>query len=613
MADVIEGRRTLLELFEARAAVDPQAIATRHQSGDAVVETTWADWDARSRALAAGFVAMGVAPGDRVAVMARTRVEWAWLDLAIHRAGAVAVPIFPTEVAANCAFMLEDSGARLVVVEDPVQARKLVEMRERLLAVERVVWMDGVAEGADGQSVALADVIGEDARWFMGFDALLALGERNVADLGAEVARRSSALRPADLATIHYTPGTEGRPKGVVLTHGNLLAVSRTVASVLPLDATDVQLLYLPLALPFARLSLAVSVVVGATTAFGRSHRTILEDCRVFRPTFLCGVPRLFERVRNRRDTLRRNLPGPHRWALDWAVGAAGGADAGGGGMAKLSGLRRRVAQKLAYEPLREMFGGRLRFAISGGAPLGAETGQFFRAHGIEVLEGYGMTETAGCTHLNRIDDNVPGTGGTPLPGVSCRIAEDGEILLRGPMVFNGYWERPQASADALDDGWLKTGDLGSVDADGHLRITGRKREVIITLHGKAIAPQPLSEALTSDALISQALIHGDGRSFLSALITLDRDGLEDFARESGIVGSYEELARHPVVFEAVERIIARVNANVGAHEAIRKFAILASPLTAEQGEVTSTQRIRRRVASERHRALLDSFYSEQY
>lgn len=609
MAGVGDGHRTLLELFTARVAANPQGVATRHLVGDTVVETTWAQWDARSQALAAGFAAMGVSPGDRIAVVARTRVEWAWLDLAIHRAGAVAVPIFPTEVAANCAFMLADSGARIVVAEDPLQARKLVETRERLLMVERVIWLDAVAEVGEGQSLSIEEVSAADARWFMPFDALLRLGEQSGPDLDAEVRRRSAALRPSDLATIHFTPGTEGRPKGVVLSHGNLLAVSRALAEVLPVDTSDVQLLYLPLALPFARLSLAVSVVVGATTAFGRSHRTILEDCRTFRPTFLCAVPRLFERVRNRRETHHRNLPGLHRWAIDWAVGEEGERPASG----PLTGVRRRVAEKLAFEPVRELFGGRLRFAISGGAPLGAENGRFFRAHGIEVLEGYGMTETAGCTHINRLEENVPGTAGRALPGVSCQLAEDGEILVRGPMVFNGYWERPDATADALEDGWLKTGDLGSVDAAGHLTITGRKREVIVTVHGKAIAPQPIAAALTNHPLIGQALIHGDGRSFLSALLVLDRDGLEDFAREAGIVGTYEELTRNELVFNAVEGIVERVNAHLGAHEAIRKFAILAAPLTAEQGEVTSTQRIRRRVASERHRALLDSFYSEQY
>jgi long-chain acyl-CoA synthetase len=609
MAAVGDGYRTLLELFAARVAANPDGVATRHQAADGMVETTWSEWDRRSTALAAGLAAVGVRPGDRVAVIARTRVEWAWVDLAIHRAGGVAVPIFPTEVAANCAFMLADAGARVVIVEDPAQAAKLVETRDRLLTVERVVWLDPVAPTADGASLRIDEVIASEPGWFLSFDALLERGHEHGATLNAEVERRASEVRPSDLATIHFTPGTEGRPKGVVLTHGNLLAVSRALAEVLPVDASDLQLLYLPLALPFARLSLAVGVAVGATTAFGRSHRTILEDCQAFRPTFLCAVPRLFERVRNRREAHRRNLPGLHRWALSWALGTEDAAERRG----PLTGLRLRIADKLAYEPFRDLFGGRLRFAISGGAPLGAENARFFGVHGIEVLEGYGMTETAGCTHINRLNDNSHGTAGTPLPGVRCRIAEDGEIHLSGPMVFNGYWERPDATAAALEDGWFKTGDLGSLDAGGHLTITGRKREVIVTAHGKAIAPQPIAEALTVDPLIGQALIHGDGRYFLSALLVLDRHGLEDFAREAGIVGSYEELTRNELVFAAVEAIVARVNANLGAHEAIRKFAILASPLTAEQGEVTSTQRIRRRVASERHRALLDSFYSEQY
>ncbi|MGM0575746.1 MAG: AMP-dependent synthetase/ligase [Myxococcota bacterium] len=606
---------TLLELFRWRVRQDPDREATRHLRGDKVVSTTWGEWERRSRTLAAGLAAMGLQPGQRVAILSSTRVEWAWQDLGVMMAGGITVPIFPTEVAEGCAWQLRDAGVRVVFVEDPVQARKLVSVRDRIPSVERVVWMERQARGADGAVLPIEEVAPADDPWLMGFEDFRDLGEGNLASLREDIERRSRAVSPGDCATITYTPGTEGREKGVMLTHRNFKATSRQLSRVLPVGPDDLQLLYLPLAQAFARISLVVSVEAGAVTAFARSYRTVIEDCRTFEPTFFCGVPRLFEKVRARLEAERRSLPWLQRWAmdrvLDLTAPAADGETERDGVVGR---VRKEVAERLLYGPLHEVFGRRLRYAISGGAPLGEETGLFFRQHGLEVLEGYGMTETCACTHMSRLQDNVPGTAGTPLPEVEWRLLEDGELLVRGPNVFPGYWNNPQATGEALDDaGWLHTGDLARVDEDERLVITARKRDVIVTASGKVISPSPIVDALRADPLVDQALVHGEGRNFLSALITLDREELGRFAGERGLQGSYEDLTRDPKVFEEVERIVDRVNEGLPSHEHVRKFAILTTELTEEQGELTPTRRIRRRVATERHRALLDSFYSEQY
>ncbi|MGB0589531.1 MAG: AMP-dependent synthetase/ligase [Myxococcota bacterium] len=615
MVDGLSADRTLLELFLERARRDTDREATRHLHQGLIVSTTWGDWSRRSRTLATALIRLGVRRGDRVALLSGTRVEWAWMDIAIMMAGGISVPIFPTEVPGTCAQLLTDCTPRFAVVEDPSQAAKLFAIRDQLPELERLVLLEREVCQVDGGVLALADITSDsNAEWVIGFDEFRELGESSLEDLRDELDARIARHEASDCVTLHYTPGTEGLAKGVMLTQRNFAATARAIAHVLPLGTDDVQILYLPLAQPFARICLAVGMEACFVTAFARSYRTVIEDCASLQPTFVCGVPRLFERVRTRLELEQRKAPALERFAVSLGRKTAASRRAStepGGVWGDLQDL---FVERVVEAPVKEVFGGRLRFAISGGAPLTAATGQFYREHGLEILEGYGMTETTAATHLNHMMDNRLGTVGRPLPGMEAQIAADGEVLLRGAHVTPGYWNKPAETAERLgEDGWLRTGDLGSEDAQGYLTITGRKRDVIITANGKAIAPQPIIKAIRDEALVDQVLIHGDRRHFLTALFSLDKVGLQAFADEHGLEESYEALARHPEVYAVVEAAVERVNKLVASHEQIRKFAILGSELTPEDGEITQTRVLRRKVVAERHKALLDSFYLDSY
>ena len=603
---------TLLDVLLRRAEAAGDQAATLHQRGETIVTTTWAEWVRRARTLAAGMIELGIGPGDRVAILSNTRAEWSWLETAATMAGAITVPIFPAEVADGCAHQLGDSGARLVVVEDPVQAAKVLATRGRLPGLETIYYLDRTAETGGGGRLRIEDLPGS-AGALESIGELLDMGEAGLCDHVAELDRRIASLDPDSCATIQYTAGTEGTPKGVRLTHRALSLTSAAVARRLPLGPEDRQLLYLPLAQAFARLCLAVAVRVGFPTALARSHRTVLADCRTFRPTFLCGVPRLFQGIQRRVLRGEGELPGVQKAALRLALSVADGR-AGGRAHRGIRGrLEGALADRLVLGPMAERFGGALRFAICGGASLHPDTGGFFRTRGVEILERYGSTETCACTHLNALEDNRLGSVGPPLDHVEVRLLEDGEITIRSRSVTPGYWT-PEPTPMADEDGWLRTGDLGALDDGDFLTITDRKRDVIVTANGKAIAAQPIAATLEAEPLIDQVLIHGDQRDYLTALVALDPEALAAFVEDHGLQGEcHADLSRHPAVHEVVEAAVTRVNASLPWHENIRKFAILPSVLSAEEGDITSTRRLRRKVASERHRALLDSFYSERY
>ena len=607
--------QTLIEVFLDRVDRDAAGEATRHRRGDTVVSTTWAEWARRSRVIAAGLVELGLRRGDRVAILSHTRVEWMWVDIGVMMAGGITVPIFPTEVASGVAVQLADSGARIVVVEDAEQLAKVQAVRGELTGLEATFCLEPERPGLNGDaSDAIAAGAGGAAEPRT-LEELADIGEAALAAHRAEIEGRMAAVLPRHVATIHYTAGTQGAPKGVQLTHGGFVRTAAALAERLPVGREDLQLLYLPLAQPFARLCLAVAMHAGVTTSIARSYRTVLEDARLFQPTFLCGVPRLFEGIRRRTLAEERDLPGVQRRMFEVALAVARRRADPAQRKGVLGRVEAEVAERLVFGPARAVFGGRLRFAICGGAPLAFEAAEWFRERGLELLEGYGMTETCACTHINTLENNRLGTVGQALPVVETRLLEDGELLVRGPNITPGYWGQPELSAETIDaDGWLHTGDLGAHDADGFLTITDRKRDVIITANGKAIAPGPIVERLRAEPLVDQVLVHGDRRDYLTALVTLDRDALAAFAEQQSIDdASYEDLARHSATYAVVEAAVERVNATLPRHESIRKFAILATELTADAGELTATRRLRRQVASERHRALLDSFYSERY
>lgn len=662
MGDATTIPRTLLDLFLERARSSPDRQATRHVGPDgASRSTTWGEWEARSRAIAAGLLEIGLAPGARVALLARTRVEWAWLDVAILMAGGISVPIFPNELPATCARVLRDSGARIAIAENPWQLKKLLEaagaeglqIGTRDDDVGPSPIRASVARGADEDADAPdapdddapdedddARALSDDERRLtlvlidrelqLSSGAVMTPAEFGVpsqhvltlADLAARGAvrlardvraldARIAAIEPDACVTLCYTPGTEGQQKGVMLTHENLVFTCDAMQRTLGLGPDDVQLLYLPLAQAFGRLSLWMAVRAGASTAFARSFRAVFEDARAQRPTYIAGVPRLFEKAR---EEITADLDAGRISAIlaGWVLGTERGPDLPPEGF--FDRTRRDLGERLVKRHLARHFGGQMRLAVSGGAPLGATTARFFHRFGLPLHEGYGLVETTAASHVTRPGSIVAGTVGEPLDGVDFRLLEDGELLLRGPNVTPGYWGNVAETQKSFDrEGWFHTGDLARLDEAGQLVITDRKRDIIVTANGKAIAPRPIADKLCADALIGQVLIQGDRRPYLTALVSLRREPLLRFAAEHGIEGDYEALTRHARVFARIDAVVDRTNATLAPHENIRKFAILQTELSAEAGDLTPTLRLKRRVAAQKYRALIDSFYSEPF
>ena len=503
---------TLSDTVFALADEYPDAVALRRRVDDAWVEVTYAAFVAEIVAVARGLVASGIAPGDRVALLSRTRYEWTLFDYAIVAAGAVTVPIYETSSAEQVAWILEDSGAKAIVVEDDRHAATVTGTENAPEHVWRIV-----AEGDWPGAVA-------------------ALSSRGASVPASEVHARRRAARADDLATLIYTSGTTGRPKGCELTHRNLVAEVRTVITVLPelLDAQGSILLFLPLAHVFGKV--VQCAAVDSRTVLGHSPdaKHLLDDLATFRPTVLLAVPRVFEKVFHgaRRKAVDDGKGRIFDAATATAVAWSEACDAGGPGVGLK--LRRALFDALVYRRLRAALGGQVRAAVSGSAPLTKHLGHFFRGIGVPVLEGYGLTETSAAVSVNTLPAQRIGTVGRPLPGQSVRIADDGEILVRGPIVFAGYRNNPDATAEAMTDGWFRTGDVGELDDDGFLSITGRTKEIIVTAGGKNVAPAVLEDRLRANPLVGQVLVVGDGQPFIAALVTIDPDALPRWRRQHG-------------------------------------------------------------------------------
>lgn len=542
---------------------------------------TWGEVADRVRAVAAGLIASGIGPGDRVALMSPTRVEWTIADLAILAAGAVTVPIYETSAPDQCAWILSDSGATMALCSDAERAATLEEAR---------VKADDLAE------ILVIDKGGLDTLAERGADALDAVDER-VAGLTGD-----------SLASIIYTSGTTGNPKGCILTHANILVTARqaqlALSSVLlPDDAST--LLFIPLAHIFARVIQFAVLDAGTLLGYARSIQTLSDDLQTFRPTFLLAVPRIFEKVFN---AAQAKAQGARARVFDAAVGTATEwSTAENPGL--VTNLKRAVFDRLVYSKLRAALGGRIRHCISGGAPLAPHLAHFFRAVGVDILEGYGLTETTAASAVNPPEWNKIGTVGQPWPGTEFRVADDGELLIHGPGVFQGYWQNDAATAEVLEDGWFHTGDLGTIDDDGFISITGRKKEIIVTAGGKNVAPAVLEERMKAHRLISQVMVIGDQRPFIGALITLDPDELERFATERDLGSNMTQVARSSEVRAEVDAAVADANAAVSRAESIRRTVILDRDFTIEEGELTPTLKVRRMVVSDHFADAIEELY----
>ncbi len=587
--DPLPPEEHLLRPIMARAADDPSRVVASYRQGDRFVDVTAKEFRDRVWSIARGLIASGVQPGDRVALMSHTRIEWPQLDYAILAAGGATVPIYETSSTEQVHWVLADSGAVMALLETPAMK----------------AMFDEVATSVPDCREAL--VIDDGA-----LDELARRGE----DVDASaVDDRLDAVTTESIATIIYTSGTTGRPKGCVLTHANLRTNTQQSLDVLKdvLGPDERCLLFLPLAHSLAKIIMLVCMEHGITCAFSPDIAKLVEELGMTKPTLVVAVPRVFEKVFNsaqhkahseRKGFIFDRAAGT---AVDWSRQVATGKPG------LVTNTLHSVFDRLVYGKLRHVFGSELRFAVSGGGPLGERLTNFFRGIGVQVLEGYGLTETSPVLTCNRPSAWRPGTVGQPVAGTTIRIADDGEILAKGPQVFQGYWHNDTATAEVIDgDGWFHSGDIGELDDDGFVKITGRKKDLIVTAAGKNVAPAPLEDTLRAHALVSQAVVVGDGRPFIAALLTLDEEAAAQWAAENAKAGlTPAQLAEDEQLKAHLQAAVDEANKFVSRAESIRKFAVLERDLSIEAGELTPTLKVRRANVEKGYAEVIEAIYTK--
>lgn len=583
-----EHSRTVATLWRDALAEPRDAPAYLVREGDAWKPVSWQEAATRVDELAHGLLALGIRKGDRFAILAPSTLDWALLDFALLSIGAAVVPIYPTSSVSECAYILSNAEVRGIAADDS-RLDEIRSLREQL--------------------PQLAHVIG-----FGELDRISSLGRQHAREHPHAVAEAAAAVGPDDLLTCIYTSGTTGPPKGCLLTNGCYFAMVEMLTG-LPnfVRSGDRTVLFLPLAHNFGRLVHFTAARVGYTIAFCPDVTKLADALVAVKPHFLPSVPRVYEKLHAAVRAQLDGATGVRRWIARWAVGVgqrSAALEREGRRVPPLLELQRLLADRLVFSKVRARLGGELRFGISGGAPLACEILEFFHAFGVVILEGYGLTECTSAA-INRLDRFRFGTVGIPLSGCEVRVAEDGEILLRGENVFSGYYLNEEATREALgDDGWLRTGDIGELDRDGFLRITDRKKDLIATSGGKKIAPQNIEQLLQRDALVSHVLIVGDRRPYITALITLNEDELESWAHERDLDGESAALTRNPRVLEHVQRVVDEANRELARPEQIKRFAVLPRDFTAEEGEITPTLKLKRRICEQHFAAEVEALYA---
>jgi long-chain acyl-CoA synthetase len=579
--------RTIVRAAANAAERFGNRTAIKHKAGDEWHEKTFAEVAEIVDEIALGLIDLGLEPGDRVALLANTRPEWSYASLAISRAGAVVVPIYPTNAPDECEWVAGNSDSRIVICEDASQAAKIDQVRDRLEHLEHVVLIDG-----DG-----------------GEPSLEQLSHRHRKTDRSELERRCDAVSPEDPYTIIYTSGTTGRPKGVVLSHGNCASVGVMVEEIDFITEGEMTYLYLPLAHAFALTVQLASFDVGSGIVyFGGDPQQIVPELQQVKATYMPSVPRIFEKIYGLAQSMADD-PDQLRQAVELGIKVRQLTQQGQDIPSELQAAFDKAEEAL-YSKVRGLFGNHLTKAVSGAAPIAKEILEFFYACGVPVLEGWGMTETTAVGAVNTLDQIKFGTVGRAMPGVEFKIADDGEILTKGPNVFREYWRNPEATKETFtEDGWLMTGDLGSLDEDGYLSITGRKKDIIITAGGKNLTPSNLENDLKQSPFISQAVMYGDRRPYPVALITLDPETILPWAKENGLPEDMAELVKQDQARELVQKALDRANAKYARVEQIKKFALLDHDLTQESGDLTPTLKLKRNVVNERYEALFESLY----
>lgn len=577
--------------FEAHGARD----CIRVKRGGQWDSWTWRQVKDKVLSLSAALEKLGIRDGDTVAILSQTRPEWTLADIAIISVGAITVPIYASNLSDEVSFIVENSDAKAIFVEDRNQLKKVLDARERLPKLQHIILMTGkmAPEGVRLLSTLL----------------------KTNPDRANAYRHTLRNVRGDHLASIVYTSGTTGRPKGAMLTHANFLAEVEAIKEVISVGPQDTSLLFLPLAHILARVGQFYHLRCGFMHAYAESIEKLADNMQDIRPHFLIAVPRIFEKVYERILSQVHSGSDLKQRLFHWAssVGSAvSQAKQKRRGASLPTKLQHLLVNQIVFKKIRDRLGGRLRFAVCGGAPLSKDIAEFFHGAGIDILEGYGLTETTAAINCVTTELIEFGSVGRPLPGIVEKIAEDGEVLVRGEMVFKGYYKNEEATREVLEpDGWFHTGDIGEFKENGSLRITDRKKDIIVTAGGKNVAPQKIENMLKLNKYISQAVVHGDRRKFLTALITLNPEEIEKYASEKGIEANNSKLMKHQSVYQLVKSIVDDNNKQLPSYETVKRFAILESDLTEEAGELTPSLKVKRRYVSKKYEDIIDGLYQD--
>lgn len=593
--------KNLGQMFFSRMSRYTDNPALRYKKDGQWVDVTWKEAGDSVKAIASALLAIGVKRGDKISIQSQSRLEWVLCDIGALSIGAITVPIYPSNTAEQSEYIINDSEAKVLIVENLMQLDKIKQIRQKIPNVIKIIVIKELTKSEDKTISSL--------------DELINLGKSELKKNDEQIKKILEEISIEDVATLVYTSGTTGSPKGVIQTHKNHIAMSTNLYKVYSHNPGDINLLFLPLAHSFARGIEFFGIYSGTgIMAFAESVEKIAQNLVEVKPQVMASVPRIFEKVYQAVLSGAQASPVKKK-IFDWALEV-------GKQVSRLIqkkqpvplGLRikRSIAHKLVFSKLHAKLGGRIRFFISGGAPLSRDIAEFFHAAGILILEGYGLTETVPATHINRIDGYKFGTVGQLIPGVEVKIAPDGEIIVRGDNIATkGYFKKPEATAESFtSDGWFKTGDIGEIDSEGFLKITDRKKDMIKTAGGKFVAPQNIENILKTDPFVSQAVVIGDQRPYCVVLIAVNKEEAEKFAKGNGIqYKDYSDLIKNPQIRERVKHTIDAVNSKLASFESLKKFELLPQDLTQEGGELTPTLKVKRKVIMQKYNELVDSMY----